>query len=92
MRCLVLFVLKLLLIVLQSPDRWVRLRVNAVHQPIGAVQAIRRRLNLRSQIGRCTNTPYRDSKGWLNAFGRVSFVTFLWRNKEKLIYGNTLMV
>ena len=24
-----------------------------------------------------------DSKGRLSAFGRVSFVTFLWRNKEK---------
>ena len=27
----------------------------------------------------------RDSKGRLSAFGRVSFVTFLWRNKEKFI-------
>ena len=44
-----------------------------------------RGLNLRSQIDRCTDTPYRDSKGRLSAFGRVSFVTFLWRNKEKFI-------
>ena len=39
--------------------------------------------NRRSPLNGCTDTPYRDSKGWLNAFGRVSFVTFLWRNKEK---------
>ena len=32
----------------------------------------------------------RDSKGRLSAFGRVSFVTFLWRNKEKFsIRSNT---
>jgi len=44
----------------------------------------------RSQIDWCTDTLYRDSKGWLNAFGRVSFVTFLWRNKEKFTFDTLL--
>ena len=35
----------------------------------------------------------RDSKGRLSAFGCVSFVTFLWRNKEKFFqYASTLLL
>ena len=79
---------------LPQPDRLLRLRVKLVHQPIGAVQAIRAHLNSSTlkqlapiwspQLLRMSAIVLdRDSKGRLSAFGRVSFVTFLWRNKEK---------
>ena len=75
-------------------DRLLRLRVKAVHQPIGAAQAILAHLNSSTlkqlapiwslQLLRMSAIVLDlVSKGRLSAFGRVSFVTFLWRNKEK---------
>ena len=89
---------------LRQPDRWVRLRVKAVHQPIGAVQVIRAYLNsstLKQLAPIWSPQSLRMSaivldlvsKGRLSAFGRVSFVTFLWRNKEKFFqYAFRLLV
>ena len=78
-----------------------RLKVKAVHQPIGAVQAIRAHLNsstLKQLAPIWSPQSLRMSaivldlvsKGRLSAFGRVSFVTFLWRNKEKFIFNTHL--
>ena len=78
-----------------------RLKVKAVHQPIGAVQAIRTHLNSSTlkqlapiwspQLLRMSAIVLdRDSKGRLSAFGRVSFAAFLWQHKEKFTF-NTLL-
>ena len=86
---------------LPQPDRILRTQVKTVHQPIGALQVIRAYLNSSTlkqlapiwspQLLRMSAIVLDlVSKGRLSAFGRVSFVTFLWRNKEKFsIRSNT---
>ena len=81
---------------LPQPDRILRTQVKTVHQPIGALQTNRTNLNSSTlkqlapiwspQLLRMSAIVLDlVSKGRLSAFGRVSFVTFLWRNKEKFI-------
>ena len=67
----------------RKADKYQLRAILSAHQSVGAVKVSRTVLNHRSQNGRRTDTPYRVSKGWLNAFGCVSFAAFLSATQRK---------